>query len=99
MKIIVSDSNYGEDLLQMILNAAGDNSVAFPASREDLLEAVDEEVEVIFGGCSEEMMQRAPNLRWVQSSSAGMDAFLTPAITSPHISLLSFTSRFEIAIL
>ena len=85
MKIIVTDSSYSEDLRQMILDAAGNNSVVFPESGEDLLEAVDEEVEVIFGGCNEGMMARAPNLRWVQSSSAGMDAFLTPALRDSDI--------------
>ncbi len=85
MKIIVTDSSYSEDLCQMIVDAAGDNSVVFPTAGEELLETVDDEVEVIFGGCSEEMMSRAPNLRWVQSSSAGMDAFLTPALRDSDI--------------
>ena len=85
MKIIVTDSSYSEDLRQMILEAAGSNSVVFPSSTEELLEALDEEVEVIFGGGSEEMMRRAPNLRWVQSSSAGMDSFLTPALRDSDI--------------
>ena len=85
MKIIVTDNSYSEDLRQMILEAAGSNSVVFPSSTEELLEALDEEVEVIFGGGSEEMMRRAPNLRWVQSSSAGMDSFLTPALRDSDI--------------
>ncbi|MDE0041111.1 MAG: hypothetical protein OXT74_03695, partial [Candidatus Poribacteria bacterium] len=85
MKIIVTDSSYSEDLCQMILDAAGDNSVVFPDSGGELPEIVDEEVEVIFGGCSEDMMERAPNLKWVQSSSAGMDAVLTPALRDSDI--------------
>ena len=85
MKIIVTDSSYSEELRQLILDSAGDNSVVFPDSGGELLQTVDEEVEVIFGGCSEEMMGRAPNLRWVQSSSAGMDAVLTPALRDSDI--------------
>ncbi len=85
MKIIVTDSSYSGDLRQMILNAAGDNSVAFPASSEEILGAAGEDVEVIFGECSQEVLQRLPNLRWIQSSSAGMDSFLTPALRDSDI--------------
>jgi len=85
MKIIVTDSTYSEDLRQLIRDTAGENTVVFPASSEELAEAADTDVEVIFGSCSEEMLPRLPNLKWIQANSAGMDAFLNPALRESNI--------------
>lgn len=85
MKIIVTDSSYSEELRQRILDAAGESTVVFPTSSQELEGAADADVEIIFGSCSEEMLPRVPNLKWIQSSSAGMDAFLYPALRESDI--------------
>ena len=89
MKILVyvpyGDS--GGDLRQMVCDAAGEaNTVVFPSSKEELIEE-GKEAEVLYGSCSEEIFQRLPKLKWLQSSSAGMDKLLYSALKESDILL------------
>ena len=85
MKIIVTDTSCSEDLRRLIRDAAGAHTVVFPTSSQELEGAAAADVESIFGSCSEETLPRVPNLKWIQSSSAGMDAFLYPALRESDI--------------
>lgn len=86
MKILVGD-HLNEDLHQLIRDAAGaENTVVFPESNEELInEGAD--VEVFYGFCREEMFQALPNLKWIQSSSAGMDSHLYDALKTSDVLL------------
>ena len=86
MKILVQ-GRLNEDLRQMIRDAAGDgNSVVFPESREELLEQ-GKDAEVFYGFCSEELFPALPNIKWIQSSSAGMDRHMYPALKNGDVIL------------
>jgi phosphoglycerate dehydrogenase-like enzyme len=87
MKILVQRPNSDEELNQIIRDAAGDeNSVVFANSDEEYVrEAAD--AEILFGGCSEELFKQMSNLKWIQSSSAGMDSTLHPALINSDVIL------------
>ena len=85
MKIIVTDTDYSPELCQLIRNTAGDNEVVFPASQEELTEAADADVEIVFGKCKKELLSHLPNLKWIQANSAGMDAFLYPELRKSDV--------------
>lgn len=87
MKILVQRPNSDEALNQIIRDAAGDeDTVVFASSDEEYVrEAVD--AEVLFGGCSEELFKQMSSLRWIQSSSAGMDSTLHPALVNSDVVL------------
>ena len=57
-------------------------------SQEETLEAMPE-VEVVFGGFSRDMFQRAPRLRWVQTTGAGVDGILFPEFVESKVILTS----------
>ncbi|MBI1926286.1 D-2-hydroxyacid dehydrogenase [Candidatus Poribacteria bacterium] len=85
MKILVADS-LSEELRQLIRDVAGENTVVFPASREELFkEGAD--AEVFYGFCREETFQHLPNMKWIQSSSAGMDSHLYPSLRNSEVIL------------
>ncbi len=74
MKILVH-ARLEEELRQMICDAAGENRVVFPSSEEELIkEGAD--AEIFYGFCHEGIFRHLPNLKWIQSSSAGMDKHL-----------------------
>jgi len=74
MKILVH-ARLEEELRQMICDAAGENTVVFPSSEEELIkEGAD--AEIFYGFCHEGIFGHLPNLKWIQSSSAGMDKHL-----------------------
>jgi phosphoglycerate dehydrogenase-like enzyme len=86
MKILVYD-HLNEDLRQLIRNAVGpEHTVVFPASREELIEQ-GKDAEVFYGFCREEAFKAMPKLKWVQSSSAGMDTHLYPALKNSDVIL------------
>lgn len=87
MKILVQRPNSDEELNQIIRDAAGEeNTVVFASSEEEYVrEAAD--AEILFGGCSEELFKQMLNLKWIQSSSAGMDSTLHPALINSDVIL------------
>ena len=78
MKIVIN-AQLNEEHRQMILDAAGENPVVFATSTEELIKE-GKDAEIIYGVCPEEIFQGMPNLKWFQSSSAGMDRLLYPAL-------------------
>ena len=73
MKIVLHPS-VEEALCQQVKDTAPDAEVVM-VDREDAIEAM-ADAEIVFGSCTSEMIQAAPNLKWVQSTSAGMDKVL-----------------------
>lgn len=80
MKIVISDMlEFEEEHIAWIYEAAGDDTVVFPESDEALLaELVD--AEVFFGYHSPDVFSVAANLKWMQTTSAGLDMMLTPEV-------------------
>ena len=58
------------------------------SSEGEILEAMPD-VDVVFGGLSEEMFDRAQKLRWVQVTSAGVDSLLFPDFVDSEVDLTS----------
>ena len=83
MKILIYLSMV-DNFRHLIRDAAGDNTVVFANSSEDfLLEGTD--AEVFCGNCSETEFQHLPNVKWMQFATAGMDAFLYPALRNSDV--------------
>ena len=92
MKIVVSGiptvyrGGAGEELLDMIRQAAGEHPVVWVHSKEELAaEAAD--AEIMYGHLHEEMWPCFPRLRWLQSPSAGVERQLYPAFVESDVIL------------
>ena len=85
MKIVVYD-RLEEDLQQMIQKAADGYTVVFPES-EEALKGTGFDAEIFYGFCHERIFQFLPSLKWIQSSSAGMDNHLYPALRDSQVLL------------
>ena len=80
MKIVISDMlGFEEEHNAWIYEAAGDDTVVFPEGDEDLLAELPD-AEVFFGYHSPEVFSVATNLKWMQTTSAGLDMMLTPEV-------------------
>ena len=79
-------SGLSEDLQGMICRAAGENTVVFPSSRDELVkEGAD--AELFYGSLREEVFPFFPKLRWIQSPSAGVERQLYPAFKNSDVIL------------
>ena len=79
MKILLQGRIEGE-LLQRLESIVGDeHTFVIPGSREALIEE-GKDAEVFYGYCSEDLFPHLPNIKWIQSSSAGMDRHMYPAL-------------------
>ena len=85
MKIVVYD-RLAEDLRQMIQEAADGHTAVFPESEEALREE-GFDAEIFYGFCHERIFQFLSSLKWIQSSSAGMDKHLYPALRDSEVLL------------
>ncbi len=80
MKIVISDMlGFEEEHVAWIHEAAGDDTVVFPESDEALLAEL-ADAEVFFGYHSPDVFSVAANLKWMQTTSAGLDMMLTPEV-------------------
>ena len=80
MKIVISDMlGFEEEHDAWIYEAAGDDTVVFPEGDEELLAELPD-AEVFFGYHSPEVFSVATNLKWMQTTSAGLDMMLTPEV-------------------
>jgi phosphoglycerate dehydrogenase-like enzyme len=80
MKIVISDMlGFEEEHVAWIHEAAGDDTVVFPEGDEELLAELPD-AEVFFGYHSPEVFSVATNLKWMQTTSAGLDMMLTPEV-------------------
>ncbi|HHZ91620.1 TPA: D-2-hydroxyacid dehydrogenase [Candidatus Poribacteria bacterium] len=85
MKIVVY-GHLAEDLQQMIREAMDGNTAIFPES-EEALRKEGADAEIFYGFCHERIFQFLPSLKWIQSSSAGMDGHLYPALRDSGVLL------------
>ena len=90
MKILVNADLIDVDgaLLDKVRAAAGDFEVIVTTDA-DRIEQVIPDVEVVLGGIGPDLLRKAPNLRWVQSPAAGVDAALYPEFADSDILLTS----------
>ena len=90
MKILVNADLIDVDgaLLDKVRAAAGDLEVIVTTDA-GRIEQVVPEVEVVLGGIGPGLLPKAPNLRWVQSPAAGVDAALYPEFADSDILLTS----------
>ena len=84
MKILVRLSLV-DNFRHLVRDAAGENTVVFANSDEDSLHIEGVDAEVYCGNCSETEFQHLPNVKWMQFGSAGMDAFLYPALRNSDV--------------
>lgn len=75
-----------EELQQMVVEAANNHRVIFANSEEDLVEE-GTKADIFYGFCHEKMFQYLPNVKWIQSSSAGMDQQLFTALRNSEVIL------------
>ncbi len=89
MKILIHYPFAEEDVAEFRrIAATGSHEVIYVSSDEEAL-AVAPEIDVILGRFAETVCAAAPNLRWIQSFSAGMDKFLFPAMAERDEVMLS----------
>lgn len=84
MKIVLHPP-VDEALCQQVRDTAPNAEVVM-ADNQNAIEAV-ADAEIIFGNFSPELVRAAPNLKWVQSTSAGMDKALIPEIADSDITI------------
>ena len=79
MKIVIYDPvGFEESQIASIRTAAGDADVV--VSSKEQLAAELEQAEIFFGFHSPDVFQQAPHLRWIQTTSAGLDQILVPEL-------------------
>lgn len=89
MKILLYYPFAAEDVAEFRrIAGAGGHEVIHASNDEEAL-VVAPEIEVILGRFPEAVCGAAPNLRWIQSFSAGMDKFLFPAMAERDEVMLS----------
>jgi D-3-phosphoglycerate dehydrogenase len=76
MKIVLNPS-VEDELFQKVKRTAPDAEVVMASGEEAV--AACENAEILFGNYSVEIIRSAPHLRWIQTTSAGMDAHRIPA--------------------
>ena len=84
MKIVMNPP-IGENYRQQISAVAPNATVVMPDPDELLNEISD--AEILFGSYSGEIISSGPVLKWVQSTSAGMDISLIPEVMGDNITL------------
>ena len=86
MKILLQGRVEGE-LLQRLESIIGDeHTYIAPDSREALIEE-GKDADIFYGYCSEDLFPHLPNIKWIQSSSAGMDRHMYPALRESDVLL------------
>ena len=86
MKILLQGRVEGE-LLQRLESIIGDeHTYIAPGSREELIEE-GKDADIFYGYCSEDLFPHFPNIKWIQSSSAGMDRHMYPALRESDVLL------------
>lgn len=97
MKLLLT-CHAGADDRELIQAVSDEISVAATRKLEEAI-ALASEVEVIFAGrWSEELWKSAPGLRWVQSTGAGVERFLTPDFVASPIMLTNARGVYAIPI-
>jgi len=86
MKILLQGRVEGE-LLERLESIIGDeHTYIAPGSREELIEE-GKDADIFYGYCSEDLFPHFPNIKWIQSSSAGMDRHMYPALRESDVLL------------
>jgi len=85
IKILVN-RRLREDLIQRIKNISDKIEIVKVDSREEALKAI-RDVDILFGKIDRELFLAAKNLKWVQVSSAGVDAYLFPELVGSQVLL------------
>ncbi len=86
MKILLQGRVDGESLKRLESIIGDEHTYVAPGSREELIEE-GKDAEIFFGFCSEDIFPHLPNIKWIQSSSAGMDKHMYPALRQSDVVL------------
>ena len=78
MKIVMHDPLPLDEYLAAVQDAAPSAEIAV-ASKENLAEEL-RDAEIFFGFHSPEVFRQATKLRWIQATSAGIEALLAPEL-------------------
>ena len=79
MKIVVSDPiGFKDEHIARIADSVEGDTVVAPSEEELAGELAD--AEVFFGFHAPDIFAAAPNLKWIQTTSAGLDLILTPEV-------------------
>ena len=94
MKIVISDPlGFEDEHMSLIFEAAGDDTVVLPS--EDDLAGELADAEVFFGYHSPEIFASARNLKWIQTSAAGLDMMLTPEVVELGLMVTTFRTKTQ----
>ncbi len=86
LKIVIYDEpRLDDESIATIRRAAPDAVVSLP-SEEDVADEL-RDAEIFFGYHSPEVFRRAEKLKWIQATSAGMDAFLEPQLVARGLTI------------
>ncbi len=86
MKILLQGRVDGESLKRLESIIGDEHTYVAPGSREEIIEE-GRDAEIFFGFCSEDIFPHLPNIKWIQSSSAGMDKHMYPALRQSDVIL------------
>ena len=86
MKILLQGRVDGDSLKRLESIIGAEHTYVAPSSREELIEE-GKDAEIFFGFCSEDIFPHLPNIKWIQSSSAGMDKHMYPALRQSDVVL------------
>ncbi len=86
MKILLQGRVDGESLKRLESIIGDEHTYVAPGSREEIIEE-GKDAEIFFGFCSEDIFPHLPNIKWIQSSSAGMDKHMYPALRQSDVVL------------
>ena len=86
MKILLQGRVEGELLERLESIIGSEHTYVAPGSREELIEE-GKDADIFYGYCSEDLFPHFPNIKWIQSSSAGMDRHMYPALRESDVLL------------
>lgn len=84
---------FSADEIERFRQIASGHRVSHAASEEEAL-ALAADAEVILGYFLRSVCAAAPNLRWIQSYSAGMDNFLFPEIVERDVTITGMAAQY-----
>ncbi|HEY5787622.1 MAG TPA: D-2-hydroxyacid dehydrogenase [Microlunatus sp.] len=91
---ILAIGSFGQSRFDELVEAAGDHTVTTITDVADI-NGSDNTVEALIGvtGTVDPVLDRLPQLRWIHSGAAGVDATLTPRLRASPIELTSATGN------
>jgi len=90
---VVPAPQYNAEEIQQITSQGNNVELIFPSGMDEFNAAL-AEVDVVFGALNAEMFARAKNLRWLQTTEAGLDRLLFPELISSDVVVTNMARVF-----